>query len=132
MLKKNIASLLICAAILLAATPSKAYAQAPVEPAPTVNGQVSSNAPAETKPDLRAAFAEVTARADSRTLPEADIRRLERERLNAQSQGGYTRKGKILVISIVVGLVVLAVVVAVKTGKGGRSFCEDVPADPSC
>ena len=132
MLKKNITSLLICAAILVATAPSKAYAQTPAQPAPADSGQSSSDAQAKAKPDLRAAFAEVTARTKSGTSPEADIKRFESKRLNAQSPGGYTRRQKILVTAIVVGLVVLAVVVAVKTGKGGRSICEDVPSDPSC
>jgi cell division protein FtsL len=67
---------------------------------------------------------------------EADIKRLEQEQqhpqIKAKSQSGYTKKDKILVFSIVAGLVVLAVVLAFTTKKGGHAFCDVDPADPDC
>lgn len=130
MLIKNITSLLICTVMLLATMPSKAFAQITAQKVAKDSGQSSSDTRA--KPDLRSAFAEITAKAKSGVLMEADIKRLERDRLNAQPQPGYTKRDKIMVTAIVAGLVVLGVVLAVKLGKGGRSICEDVPSDPSC
>jgi hypothetical protein len=93
---------------------------------------MTSDAQAKRKTDLRAAFAEVTARTKPGTLPGMDIKRIEREGLKARPQSGYTKKQKILVISIVAGLVVLAVVLALTTEKGGHTFCDIDPSDPDC
>lgn len=132
MLKKEIISLLLCAGLLLAAAPPKACAQTPAQSAHTRSGQGSSDVTATPGPGLRAAFAEVMARDTAGTSLGAGIKRLERESLNAQPASGYSKKEKILVISIVVGLVVLAVVLAAKTGKGGHTFCDIDPTDPDC
>ena len=136
MLKRNVTSLLICAALLLASVPSKAFAQAIAQPAPIAGGEGASDAQAKPKADLRMAIAEVVAKGRVNTLTEADIKRFERERLNPQStvknDGGYGKKEKILVFSIVAGIVILAVVLAVKTGKGGHAFCDADPTDPDC
>lgn len=114
MLKKSV-TLLICAVMLLTTSPSKAFAQTLARPAPAGNGQNSSDGQVIPKPDLRAALAEVTARTKAGDSLEANIKRLNKEALNPQSQGGYTKKQKILVIAIVAGLIVLAVVLALTT-----------------
>ena len=130
MLMKNITSLLVCMVMLLATMPSKAFAQITAQKVAQDSGQSSGDTQA--KPDLRSAFAEVTAKAKSGVLMEADIKRLERDRLNVQPQPGNSKRDKIIVYAIVAGLVVLGVVLAIKLGKGGRSICEDVPTDPGC
>ena len=116
MLKKKVTSLLICAALLLAATPSKAFAQTQAQP----------------RPELRAAFSEVKTQAKTGASLEANMKRLETEWLNPKPQAGYTKKEKILVYSIVAGLVVLAVVLALTTKKGGHTFCSTDPTDSEC
>ena len=136
MLKRNVTSLLICAVMLLASLPSKAFAQTIAQPAPVGSEQGASNAQAKPKPDLRTVIAEVIAKGRVDTITEADIKRFERERLNPQNtakhDAGYGRKEKIIVFALVAGLVVLAVILAVKTGKGGHSFCDTDPTDPDC
>jgi hypothetical protein len=134
MLKRNGISLLLCAVMLLASAPSKAFAQALAQPAPTDSGQDTSKAQVKTKPDLRTAFSELTAKSRIDTVTEADIKRLERlnRQTNAKPESGYTKKQKILVFAIVAGIVVLAVVLAFNTEKGGHNFCDIDPADPDC
>ena len=127
---KNITSLLISTAMLFTTMPSKAFAQTMAQKLAKDSEQSSHDAQA--KSDLRPAFDEVIAKAKSGVLMDAEFERLERGRLNVQPQPGYSKRDKIIVIAIVAGLVVLGVVLAVKLGKGGRSICEDVPADPSC
>ena len=132
MLKKSVTSFLICAVMLLATVPSRAIAQTLAQPAAAATGQRSSDGQAKAKPDLKAAFAEATARTKAGTSLGANIKRLESEALKPQTQSGYSRKQKILVIAIVAGLVVLAVVLAFTTEKGGHSFCDVDPGDPDC
>ena len=132
MLKKNITSLLICAVMLFATGPSEVFSQSLTQPAFTGSGQSLNDGQAKPKSDLRAALAEVRARTMAGGSVEANIKRLEKESLNAQPQSGYSRKQKILVIVIVAGLVVLAVVLALTTEKGKHSFCDVDPGDPDC
>jgi hypothetical protein len=131
---KKVTSLLICAIVLLASAPAKAFAQTIAQPAPEGSGQSASDAQLKPKPDLRTAIAEVLAKSRVDTATQTDIKRFKRERLQnaTKDDGGFTRKEKILVYSIVTGLVVLAVVLAVKTGKGGHAFCDTDPTDPDC
>jgi hypothetical protein len=134
MLKKNGISLLLCVGMLLACAPSKAFAQAPAQPAPAGSVQDARGAQVKSKPDLRAAFSELTAKSRIDTVTEADIKRLERlnRQTNAKPESGYTKKQKILVIAIVAAIVVVAVVLAFNTEKGGHNFCDIDPADPDC
>jgi hypothetical protein len=134
MLKKNGISLLLCAGMLLASAPSKAFAQALAQLAPARSGQEAREAQVKAKPDLRAAVAGLTAKSRIDRVTEADIKRLERlnRQTNAKPESGYTRKQKILVFAIVAGIVVLAVVLAFNTEKGGHNFCDIDPADPDC
>ena len=131
---KKVTSLLICAVVLLASAPAKAFAQTIAQSAPEDSGQGASDAQAKPKPDLSTAIAEVVAKSRVDTVTQTDLKRFERERLQntTKDDGGFTRKQKILVYSIVAGLVVLAVVLAVKTGKGGHTFCDSDPTDPDC
>ena len=133
---RNVTSLLICVVMLLVSVPSKAFGQAVAQPAAIASEKGASDAPAKPKSDLRTAIAEVVAKGRAKTATEADIKRFERERLNPQStaknDGGYGKKEKILVFSIVAGLIVLAVVLGIKTGKGGHAFCDTDPTDPDC
>jgi hypothetical protein len=131
---KQVTSLLICAFVLLASAPAKALAQTTAQPAPEASGQGVSDAQAKQKPHLKTAIAEVLAKSRVDTLTPADLKRFERERLQntVKDDGGFGRKEKILVYSIVAGLVVLAVVLGIKTGKGGHAFCDSDPTDPDC
>jgi hypothetical protein len=132
---RNVTSLLICA-VMLASVPSNAFAQAPAQPEPVASGKGAIDAQTKPKSDLRTAIAEVVAKGRANAVTEADIKRFERERLNPQStaknDSGYGKKEKILVFSIVAGLIVLAVVLGIKTGKGGHAFCDTDPTDPDC
>src|SRR5215203_5062259 len=134
MLNKNVTPLLISAVVLLSSLPSQAFAQTPSRQALTGNGQILSHTQAKPELDLGEAFAEVRARTKADTLREADINRLAKKwsypQTTAKPQSGYTTKQKVLVIFIVAGVVVLAVVLGAKTGKGGHSFCDIDPADP--
>jgi len=131
---KKVTSLLICAAVLLASGPVKALAQTTTRLALEASGQVASDAQKTLKPDLRSAVAEVLANSRVDTLTRADLKRFERERLQktTKEDDGYGKKEKILVYSIVAGLIVLAVVLGIKTGKGGHAFCDSDPTDPEC
>ena len=136
MLMRNVTSLLICAVMLLASVPSNAFAQAIAQAGPVAGGKGASDTQAKPKSDLKTAIAEVVAKGRANTATEADIKRFERERLNPQNtakwDSGFSKKEKILVFAIVTGLIVLAVVLAVKTGKGGHTFCDSDPTDPDC
>src|SRR4030095_16390894 len=131
---KKVTSLLICAVVLPASAPAKAFAQTIAQPVLEDNGQGASHAHTKPKPDLKTAIAEVVVKSHLDTITHTDLKRFERERVQntTKDNGGFTRKEKILVYSIVAGLVVLAVVLAVKTGKGGHAFCDADPTDPDC
>ena len=129
---KKVTSLLICAVVLLASAPAKAFAQTIAQSAPEGSGQGASDAQAKPKPDLKTAIAEVLAKSRADTAAPSDMKRLERERLQNTAKGEMTRKEKILIYSIVAGMVVLAVILGIKTGKGGHGFCDSDPTDPEC
>lgn len=134
MLKKRDISLLLCACLLLASAPSKAFAQALAPPLTAGSGQGTSSNRLKPETDLKAAFSELTAKSRIDTVTETDIVRLKRlnQQTTAKPGSGYTRKEKILVFAIVAGIVVLAVVIGYNTGKGGHNFCDADPADPDC
>jgi hypothetical protein len=133
MLKKVTASL-ICAVMLLVSAPAKALAQTMTQPAPADSGQRASDAGANPKRDLKTAIAETKAKSRFNAVTPADLKRFEREgpQNSARNYGGLTKKEKILIYSIVAGMVVLAVVLGIKTGKGGHAFCDTDPTDPDC
>jgi len=126
---KKVTSLLICAVVLLASAPARAFAQA--VPAPVDNGR-ARDAQAKRKPDLKTAIARLLEKSHADTAASSDMKRFEKERLQNTAKGGMTRKEKILIYSIVAGMVVLAVVLGIKTGKGGHTFCDSDPTDPDC
>ena len=132
---KKVTSLLICAVMLLASAPAKAFAQTIAQPASDGSKQGASEAQAK-PPDLNTSIAGLLAKSRVDTLTQADMKRFEREGPNPQKaakhEAGMTRKEKILIYSIVAGLVVLAVVLGIKTGKGGHAFCDSDPTDPDC
>ena len=130
---KKVTSLLICAVVLLASAPAKAFAQTVAQPAPIDdNGRSASDAQAKPKPDLSTAIAGLLVKSRADTAAPSDMKRFERERLQNTAKGDLTRKEKILIYSIVAGMVVLAVVLGIKTGKGGHAFCDTDPTDPDC
>jgi outer membrane murein-binding lipoprotein Lpp len=136
MLPKKVTSLLICAVILMGTVPSGAFAQTHAQNLLASSVGSSGDAQAKLKQDLRASFAEVMAKTRAGTLTERDIKRFETDWLNpqttAKAQSGMTRKEKVLIYSIVAGLVGLAVILGIKTGKGGHGFCDTDPTDPDC
>lgn len=133
MLKKNIAPLLVCAVMWLTSMPLGVLAQTPAQP--ELFGALELSEPrSELAPDLKTAIAEAVAKtkSDARVGAESVTSRRGWQNQPPASDGGYTTKDKILIGSVVVGLIVLAVVIAAKTGKGGRSLCEFEPDDPDC
>ena len=128
---KKVTSLLICAVLLVASAPARAFAQTVAQPAPVDNGR-ASDAQVKRKPDLKTAIAGLLVKSRADTAAPSDIKRFEKERLQNTAKGGMTRKEKILIYSIVAGMVVLAVVLGIKTGKGGHTFCDSDPTDPDC
>lgn len=135
MLKKLIC-LLVCAGVLLASVPLKGFAQTVAQHATARSGPDAKDAAAILKSDLQFAIGDLTAKSRFDLVTAADMKRLEREGPNSQSNaknfGGFTKKEKILVYSIVAGMIVLAVVLGIKTGKGGHTFCDVDPTDPDC
>ena len=131
MLKKA-TSLLICAVVLLASAPAKVFAQTVAPPAPVDNGRGASDTQAKRKPELKRAISGLLAKSRTDTAAPSDMKRFERQRLQNTANGEMTRKEKILIYSIVAGMVVLAVVLGIKTGKGGHGFCDTDPTDPDC
>jgi hypothetical protein len=123
---KKINALLICAVMLLMSAPSQSIAQ-------TIE-QRATDAQAKPRRDLKTAIAEVTAKSRANTVMPAGLKRFEREgpQNTTKNYGGLTKKEKILIYSIVAGMVVLAVVLGIKTGKGGHAFCDTDPTDPDC
>src|SRR5258705_11922844 len=132
MLEKG-TSLLICAAVLLASAPAKAFAQSAAPSAAERSGKGGvSDGQIKPKSDLKTAVAEVLARSRVDTATLADVKRLERARLQntAKDYGDMTRKEKILGYSIVAGLLVLAGVSGFKKGEGGRLGFGQTPTGP--
>ena len=136
MLPKKVTSLLICVVTLMGTVPSGVFAQTHAQNLLASSVGSSSEAKPKLKQDLRASFAAVTAKSRAGILTERDIKRFETDWLNPQTtakfQSGMTTKEKVLIYSIVAGLVGLAVVLAIKTGKGGHAFCDTDPTDPDC
>ena len=136
MLPKKVTSLLICVVILMGTVPSGALAQTHAQNLLASSVGSSSDAKAKLKQDLRASFAEVMAKSRAVTLNERDLKRFETDWLNpqttAKAQSGMTKNEKVLIYSIVAGLVGLAVILGIKTGKGGHGFCDTDPTDPDC
>lgn len=129
---KKVTSLLICAVVLVASAPARAFAQAVAQSAPVDNGRGASDAQAKRKPDLKTAITGLLVKSRADTAAPSDMKRFEKERLQNTAKGGMTRKEKILIYSIVAGMVALAVVLGIKTGKGGHTFCDSDPTDPDC
>lgn len=132
---KQVTSLLICVVMLVATAPSRTYAQTPAQTTLTENEGSSGDAQAKSKQNLKAAFAELTAKSRAGAVTEADLKRLERERLypqtKAKSKSGLTGKEKLLIFGIIAGFVGLGVVLA-KTMKKGIVFCSIDPGDLNC
>lgn len=123
---KSIACLLICGVTLLAASPSKAFAQ---------TGGPTAGAPADSKPRLKELFDEGLAKKKAGTLSEADLKRLEKERLFPQSaprgSSGFSKRDAVLVVVLVVVIVGLALVLE-HNGVNPVVRCEESPGTPDC
>ena len=133
---KKVTSFLVCTVMLLASGPAKALAQTLAQSIPPQSKQCTSDLQAKPQPDLSTSVAGLLAKSRIDNLTLSDMKRFEREGPNPQNtgrhEGGMTRKEKILIYSIVAGMVVLAVVLGIKTGKGGHGFCDTDPTDPEC
>ena len=129
---KKVTSLLICAVMVLASAQVRVFAQTLAQSA----HEGGKQAKAKQQPDFSAAIGGLLAKSRVEKLIQSDLKRFEREGPNPQNTakhyGAMTGKEKILIYSLVAGLVVLAVVLGIKTGKGGHTFCDTDPTDPEC
>ena len=134
MLKRRVACLSLGLVASLVSLPLRTAAQTNTPPAAAADARREKAPQASPEPTLGRAFAEAAAVRNAGALTTAEIKKLEKLNLQSttNSQGGYTKGQKVLVISIVAGLVVLAVVLALTTEKGGHSFCDIDPGDPDC
>jgi hypothetical protein len=134
MVKRHVASLSICLAVSLIALPLRASGQTKTPAETAASAQGAGVAQAAPESVLKKAFAEAVADKHADALTRAEIKKLEKLNLQstAKSPGTWTKGQKVLVFSIVAGLVALAVVLALTTEKGGHTFCSDDPTDPEC
>ena len=132
---KSIACLLICGVMLLAFSPSKAFAQIGGQPAVAPRGENPSGEPAKSKPQLKELFAGEVAKNKAVAMSEADLKRLEKESLFPQSaprgSSGFSKKHAFLAVVIVVVIVGLAIVLE-HNGVNPVVRCEDSPGTPDC
>jgi hypothetical protein len=133
---RNVICLLLCAGVLLAYSPSNAFAQTPMRPA-LASGRLNTGESQEKpKPDLRAAFADVTTKMRSDKTTAADLKRLDGTQLNPQNsskgQSSSSRAEKIILIAGVAAIIVTAVVLAFTLKKQQHTFCDIDPGDPDC
>ncbi len=132
---KSIACLLICGVVLLAVSPSKAFAQLGSRPAAATGGGIPGGEPVKSKPSLKEVFAREVARNKAGAISEADIKRLEKGWMFPQSapkpSSGFSKKKAVLVVVMVVAMVGLAVVL-VHNGVEPVVRCEDDPVAPEC
>ena len=132
---KSIACLLICGVTLLAFSPSKAFAQIEGQPAVAPSEENAGGVPAKSKPPLKELFARDMAKNKAVAISEADLKRLERERLFPQSApkagSGFSKRDAVLAVVLVVVIVGLAVVL-VHNGVNPVVRCEDQPGTPDC
>jgi hypothetical protein len=133
---KKLTCLFVCAGMLLASAPLKGFAQTMAPHESAGSGQDVKDAQAKPKSDLRIAIGDLTTKSRFDLMTEPNVKRLEREGPNPQNTArrdpAFTKNQKILVYSVVAGLIVLAVVLGIKTGKGGHTFCDSDPTDPDC
>lgn len=135
MLRKQIVSLSVCALMLATAGPPRAFAQNAARPGFASGDQSPLGARGAQRPGLKASLAEEVSRLKAETSTKVDFERLERQQndpRNAKPETGYTKGQKILVASIVIGMVVLAVVLALTVEEGPHPRCADEPNDPFC
>ena len=130
---KTIASLFVCAVLLVTVAPARAFAQTLSHPAIAPAEQTSDGARAERKPDLKARFTEVIANAKADTLSAEGIKRLDREKLPPQStvKSGFSNKNVVLAVVVVVVIVGLAIVLA-HNGVDPNVSCDVDPLAPNC
>ena len=134
MLKRCVASLSVCLAASLITLPLRVSGQTTTPAEAAASAQRAGVVPAVPESVLKKAFDEAVADKNADALTRAEIKKLEKLNLQstAKSPGTWTKGQKVLVFSIVAGLVALAVVLALTTEKGGHTFCSDDPTDPEC
>lgn len=132
---KSIACLLICAVTLLAVSPSKALAQLGSRPSAAPLGENPGGGPEKSKPSLKELFARGEARNKAVAMSEADLKRLEKERMFPQSapknSSNFSKRDAVLVVVVVVVIVGLALVLA-HNGVDPVVRCDDAPGTPDC
>lgn len=132
---KSVASLLLCGVMLLTVSPSKAFAQIVAQTAAAPRGASPGGEPSKSQPRLKELFAEVAAKNKAGTISEADLKRLESERLFPQTapraSSGFSKKKVVLAVVIVVVIVGLAIVLE-HNGVNPTVRCEDEPGTPDC
>lgn len=132
---KSIACLLMCVVTLLAVSPSKAFAQLGSQPAVASRAENPGGEPVKSKPSLKELFERGAAKNKAGAISEADLKRLEKERMFPQSApktgSSFSKRKAILVVVLVVVIVGLAVVLE-HNGVNPVVRCEDDPWDPDC
>lgn len=131
---KSVASLLICAVVLLAVGSTKAFAQNVGRAAVAGREQRVTGAQAMPGHELKTVFAEELAKHKAGAASAADSKRLAKGWLhqsNPKHSSSFSRKDAFLVVVLIVVIVGLAIVLE---HNGVRSVvrCEDDPLAPDC
>jgi len=133
MLKKQIASLLVCTVTLLTVSPTKASAQTLAQSSAAHTEPIFGAAPAIPKPALKTSLAGEIAKLKAHTLTAADARRIEKERQDPQSgpkaKEGWSRRDKIFLVVFIVGTAALVGLLIAK-GKVPQDCDTARPSDP--
>ena len=134
MLKKQVASLLIGAALMLTVAPSKTLSQSRSETGTATDENNLANATPKAGNNLKAAFASQQARIRTHPLTEVDFRGIEKEWQLApavtKTKPGWTKSEKLIFIGFLIGTTGL-VMLLIKKGKVPQDCDESNPADPA-
>lgn len=122
--------------MLLTVAPPTAFAQTIGQPLVEQREQNLNGVPQpKSKLDLKASFAKEIANVKAGALSAADLKRLEKERLESQAttqpKSGFSKQEKILAVVIVVAITAVAIVL-VHNGVEPITRCEDDPSAPDC
>lgn len=136
MRSRPIACLLLCGVVLLAASPSRAFAQIEGQPADAPAVVSAGDAPAAPKPRLKELFAEGVAKKKVAAISEADLKRIEGARLFPQSPpksaSSLSKRDTVLIVVVMVVIVGLAIVVAHNAPDDLPPSCDFDPGNPEC
>lgn len=137
MLLKQVASMMVCALMLLALTPPGVSAQTQAQPkAAAVERRSLSVSGAETRSSLKALFAESASRIGTGRLTGLDFKRLEKMQQEEDTQPAqnekWSKRKKVLMIIAIIGAGALTAWAIANSVENPRSFCDTAPWDPDC